>query len=902
MYPTTLIRSSSFASLLPVHPIRSALLLAAVTLMHHSHLAAQNLHPAELRRQIDAGERTPQPPAATAPGAAAPHSAPTTTAGPAAKPTEPPASLPAVVRTPTPGYRLPASNIVRIVDAAPTPTVSLSPTRQHLLLLQRDALPPIADLAAPMLRLAGERINPSTNGPHGPRRLTGFTLQAIPSGPQRPIALPKDANLSAPLWSPDGQRFAFTRTLDSGIELWVGDVTSASAKPISAPRLSAITPGAFRWMPDSKSLLVRLVPEGRGPLPPRPVVPAGPVIQVADGRRAPLRTFQDMLKDEPDALLFEHLATAQLTLINADTGAATKLGAPAIFADSSVSPDGRFILVSRITRPFSYQTGWGRFPEIIEVWDAASAAVVREIARQPLRELIPIEGVETGPRDVEWRETAPATLVWAEALDGGNPRTKAPHRDRLLALDAPFTDQPREWYKTQHRFTGLSWLQSGDRAVISDYDRDRRWTRTVLLDLAKPDAVKTLVDRSVNDRYNDPGTPLTTLTPAGRSVVRVDANRLLMRGPGASPEGDRPFLDTLDLDTLKSTRIWQSTGNQYESVVDVLGPVEHAEITANKSARLLTSRESPSDPPNFFLVNFADGQRTAVTNFPDPTPELRSIKKQILTYQRKDGTPLSATLYLPPDYREGDKLPLILWAYPREVSDAATAGQVAGSPHRFVRFGGTSHLFLLLAGYAIMDEAAMPVVGDPETMNDTFVQQIIDNAQAAIDKAASLGVADPTRVGVAGHSYGAFMTANLLAHAPPGMFRAGVARSGAYNRTLTPFGFQAERRTYWEAPDIYNKLSPFTYADRIKTPCLLIHGEIDNNPGTFPMQSERLFQAIRGTGGTARLVMLPFESHGYIARESTLHTLAEMIDWFDTFVKPDQPIVRTSASEASSAR
>lgn len=131
------------------------------------------------------------------------------------------------------------------------------------------------------------------------------------------------------------------------------------------------------------------------------------------------------------------------------------------------------------------------------------------------------------------------------------------------------------------------------------------------------------------------------------------------------------------------------------------------------------------------------------------------------------------------------------------------------------------------------------------------------------------------------------MTANLLAHSD--LFRAGIARSGAYNRTLTPFGFQSERRTFWEAPEMYAKVSPFWYADKIKEPILLIHGEADNNQGTFPIQSERMFAAIRGNGGTARLVMLPLEAHGYAAKESTEHTLFEMVQWFDKWVKNAKP-------------
>jgi dipeptidyl aminopeptidase/acylaminoacyl peptidase len=277
----------------------------------------------------------------------------------------------------------------------------------------------------------------------------------------------------------------------------------------------------------------------------------------------------------------------------------------------------------------------------------------------------------------------------------------------------------------------------------------------------------------------------------------------------------------------------------------------------------------------------------ALTRFADPTPQIRGIKQELLTYERADGVKLSGTLYLPADHVEGTKLPLFVWAYPLEYTDPATAGQNTNATTRALRIRGASHLALVLAGYAVLDNATMPVVGDPETMNDTFVEQIVASAQAAIDACVARGVADPDHVGVGGHSYGAFMTANLLAHCD--LFRAGIARSGAYNRTLTPFGFQSERRTIWQARDTYVTLSPFFVADRIDEPLLMIHGEKDSNTGTFPIQSERLYQAVKGNGGAARLVMLPGEDHGYQARESVLHTVAEMLDWCERHVRSERP-------------
>jgi dipeptidyl aminopeptidase/acylaminoacyl peptidase len=373
--------------------------------------------------------------------------------------------------------------------------------------------------------------------------------------------------------------------------------------------------------------------------------------------------------------------------------------------------------------------------------------------------------------------------------------------------------------------------------------------------------------------------------PNGFSVIRQNGDDILFTGAGSSPEGDRPFLRQMNLKTLKTDEIFRSGTEFYESV---------AAVQSDNGTQFITRRESVSEPPNLRLRQVCQPNTEClavfdrqITAFADPTPQLRGIKKQLVRYKRADGIDLSFTLYLPPNYKEGTKLPTVVWAYPLSFTDAQTAGQVTGSTNRFTQIGGSSHLFFLLQGYAVLDDATMPIVGAPETKNDTFIKQIVDAAQAAIDKGVAMGVVDRDRVGVGGHSYGAFMTANLLAHSD--LFRAGIARSGAYNRTLTPFGFQDERRTFWEAKEIYQNVSPFFFANKINEPVLLIHGEADNNQGTFPIQSERLFAAIQGNGGSARLVMLPLESHGYAAKESIEHTLYEQIVWFDKYVKNAKP-------------
>jgi len=773
------------------------------------------------------------------------------------------------------GYRLPPPEVVELVDAPPPPSVSLSPDGQWMLIVRRSAMPGIEDLARRMLRLAGMRIDPVANSRFSTSFIQSVALRPTEGGPEIAVPVPAQAKIADVDWSHRSDVFSLTLVDDGGSSLWVV-ATDAPDRPRMLVRDYHRVMFRSTWLPDGQSLICGVVPGDRGAEPADSGVPSGPNIQESEGVESPTRTYQDLLSNPHDEALLDYYGTAQLRWVSLD-GQARDIGSPALFSSVSLSPDGQYLLVSLVKRPYSYLQPLGSFPHEIQVWNLQGQSVY-QLADVPMAENIPIEGVRTGPRSVDWRSNEDATLVWVEALDGGDPRVEVSARDRLRALSAPFVGEPETWLEVEHRYSGLTEFDDPSLLVVSDYDRDRRWVRTLLHDRRRPDAPPVvLMDRSLRDRYGDPGSLIMRRLDNGQSVVRQDGDWVYRSGAGASPVGNLPFLDRQNLKTLESERLWHCEEGFYESVVRVLDSGHEALPT------VITVRESTDLPPNYQLRDLASGQRVALTEFPDPTPQIRGIQKQLVKYQRADGVPLSATLYLPADYQAGTRLPLFVWAYPREFNDAATAGQVTDSPWRFTRIQGSSHLTLVTQGYAVMDSATMPVIGDPETMNDTFVEQIVAAAKAAIDHADSLGVADPERVGVGGHSYGAFMTANLLAHCD--LFRAGVARSGAYNRTLTPFGFQSERRKFWDAKEIYLNLSPFMQADRIKQPILLIHGEVDNNSGTFPMQSQRLYQAIKGNGGTARLVMLPHESHGYQARESVLHTQYETIEWLDRYVK-----------------
>ncbi|HQZ95396.1 MAG TPA: prolyl oligopeptidase family serine peptidase [Pyrinomonadaceae bacterium] len=787
-------------------------------------------------------------------------------------------------------YIKPPKEIMDVLDAPVIPSTSISPTRDKIALLEPLRYPPISELAQPMLRIAGLRINPNTNGQHRQPYSVSLTLRNVADGKETKVAVPAGAQLISASWAPDGKHIAVGNVTPTGVELWIVDTATAKATKVNGVKINTAF-GGFGWE-DSKTISAQLVPSKRAPAPAyQNLIPSEPNIQETSGRASAIATVQDLLKTPNDERLFEYYCTSQIALIDIG-GKVREIGPPALYDSASFSPDGKYILVSRIERPFSYLFPYSRFPKKVEIWDS-TGKMVSLVASVPLQDSVPSGGVQTGPRGYSWVPVEPATLMWNEALDGGNPKTKVAFRDKLMKFSAPFTGTATEVLKTEHRAQGRQFGEKDGLMWFGDFNRDTATRRAFVTDYRNPVNVKKIVDLNVNDRYNDIGSPVMKQLPNGNNVIRQNGDEVFLTGTGASPQGDRPFFRRMNLKTGKIDEIWRAGTEEYETFAGMID---------DNGMSFFTRKESISEPPNIFQRQACPAGQICtalaykqITDFKDPAPQLRGIKKQYVQYKRADGTPLSFTLYLPPGYKEGTRLPAVVWAYPESFTDGSLAGQVSGSTNRFTQIGGISHLFLLLQGYAVLDNVSMPIVGTPETKNDTFVKQIVDSAKAAIDKAVEMGVVDRDRIGVGGHSYGAFMTANLLAHSD--LFRAGIARSGAYNRTLTPFGFQDETRNFWEATKIYEDVSPFYFANKINEPILMIHGEADNNQGTFPIQSERLFAAISGLGGTARLVMLPLESHGYAAKESTEHTLYEMVQWMDKYVKNARP--RSAASSTS---
>ncbi len=778
-------------------------------------------------------------------------------------------------------YQTPAKIIADLVQKPPTPAATLSFDKKHMLLCDLPTLPTIADISQPELRLAGFRINPKTTGESKPTYYTGLSYldMSNPGAKLEPIrGLPQPAKIKHMSWSADCKTVAFTILEDDAYRLWKLDIPSRQASKLIDAPLNAFVGSPIDWASDG-TLYVRLLPDERGSLPEKVSVPRGPLVQENDGKKRPARTQPDTLKNAHDEALFDYYLKSQIAHVFLD-GRVEKIGSADNYSGINPSPDAKHLLAITVHKPYSYKVTMERFPHRIEVWDT-KGNVEKLLADNPLMEEVPIDfnAVPNCPRSFDWRSDTDATVTWVEARDGGDPKVKAEIRDEVLALAAPFTAKPTAIAHTALRYSGITW-GDGQLALLREWWWNDRRTKTSMFspdDPKKP--VRVVWDRSYEDRYSDPGRPDTRVNSRRQSVLHVTARgEFILTGDGASPEGDRPFLDLFDIKTFKTKRLWRSEAPYYEYAATMLN---------DEGTRFLSRRESVSEQPQYFIRDLNKNSLTQVTRFPNPNPDISGrIEKKLVRYKRADGVDLSGILYTPPGFEAGKSkpIPMLMWVYPSEFKTKSAASQVQDSPYRFVRLSHFGPAFALLMGFSVLDDPAMPIVGEGKIEpNDTYVEQLVSDATAAVDEVVKLGVADRDRIAIAGHSYGAFTAANLLAHT--NLFRAGIARSGAFNRTLTPFGFQSEERAFWDAKDTYVKMSPFTHADKIDEPLLLIHGENDDNSGTYPVQSERLFEAMKGLGGRVRWVVLPNETHGYRARESVLHTLKEMADWLNKYVE-----------------
>lgn len=774
-------------------------------------------------------------------------------------------------------YQLPPKTIMDLALAKPTPAVSIDSKGEWMLLIERNTYPTVEELGQPEVRVAGLRINPANFSLSRQNYINNFTLKNIASGKEYKISgLPANLLANAVSWSNNEKKIAFTHSTGSQVDLYVIDVATQKAMKVNKTALNVVLGSAFSWL-DDNTLLYKTATKSPAAMPKRPITPKGPTVQESYGSAAPRPTFQDMIKSPYDEQLFEFFGTAQL--VKNVNGVETKINQPAIYVSVSASPDKKYLLIRTINKPFSYTVPAFGFNAIVNIHDA-SGKFIKELAKLPSSETAPAgnDNVQNAPRSIEWRDDEAATVVWCKPLDGGLIKNQMEFHDAVYALQAPFTAESKELFKTKLRYAGTRWGNSSF-AIVQEVLRGKAMTKMYKVNPSTGES-ELLQERSLNDAYSNIGNPVTEKNSYGRDVVIPHDGKLLMNNTtGASAKGDLPFLSSFDLTTKKNEIIWRCNEDAYEMVIDVLN---------RNNLTILTRKESQTEVPNYWIkslrLKIADRQ---VTAFMNPYPQLEGITKEKISFKRADGVDLTGDLYLPKGYdpKKDKPLPVLIWAYPREFTNASDAAQVRGSKNMFTRIGWGGPIFWVTQGYAILDNAEMPIVStSPDKKpNDNFVEQLKLNARAAIDKLAAMGVGDSTRVGIGGHSYGAFMTANLLAHT--NWFKAGIARSGAYNRTLTPFSFQNEDRTYWQLPQLYFDMSPFSFAHQLKTPILLVHGDTDDNTGTYPIQSERMFAALKGNGANVRYVSLPYEAHGYRGKENILHLLWEEHTWLEKYVK-----------------
>ncbi len=773
-------------------------------------------------------------------------------------------------------YQKPSKEILDLVDVTRAPSTYVDDEQENMILLFRENYKSIDELSKEEMRLAGLRIDPKTNIGSRVTYFNNIKIQRVGTDQELNVkGLPNKPRLANFSWSPNQKYLAFTHTTSTQVELWLLDVKKLSTKRLSKKAINANLGDAINWNADSKSILIKAIPADRQALIDASVaIPSGPTISVSDGKKAQNRTYQDLLKDKNDEFNFEQLARSELYTVSLKKKSKKFLPA-GMYGNVNVSPAGDYVMIQEFKRPFSYLVPYRRFPHDINLY-SRKGKLAHNAVKVPLIEDLPqgFMAVRTGPRKLQWRNDQPNTLVYVEALDSGDPEKEVSHRDKVMQLAAPFKGEATELLKTEDRFYRMLW-KDDSTAIAMDYWWNTRHTKTYLFSPDHSLEPKILSERNYQDRYNDPGSFVTRKNNYSRDVLVVENDNVFLLGEGFTAKGQFPFLDKLNLETLKSARVYQS------EYTDKLEDLYDFNLEHN---RLLVRVESKNEYPNYYFRDLKDNTLTALTDFVNPFVGLQNVKKEVITYQRDDGLDLTGTLYLPTNYEEGKRYPMILWAYPEEFKDKSSAGQNTQNSNQFIYPWYGSPIYWVTKGYVVLDDASFPIVGEGDKEpNDTFRTQLVANAKAAIDALDNKGLIDRDRVAVGGHSYGAFMVANLLSHSE--LFAAGIARSGAYNRTLTPFGFQSEERHYWDAPEVYYKMSPFMHADKMKTPLLLIHGEADNNSGTYPMQSERYFNALKGLGAITRLVMLPKESHGYRAKESVLHTIWEQDQWLEKYVK-----------------
>lgn len=779
-------------------------------------------------------------------------------------------------------YQKPSQEILELADFERAPSISMDSKLDYMLLTYRSTYKTLMDLNVNEMKLAGLRIDVNTNISSTVTYITNLKVRKVKDTQEVQVkGLPTNPRITNITWSPDQSKIAFTNTIENGVELWVLDVKTAQATKLTEANLNANLGNPITWYKDGESILINQIPANRPSLiDTSKNIPTGPIVSVSEGVVSQNRTYQDLLKNKADETNFETLVTSELYKVDLKGNKSLVMKGD-MFVGTSFSPDGEYLMLTTLQKPFSYLVALNRFPMKSVVY-TKEGKEVKEVNDIPLNEVMPkgFMAVREGKRNMGWRADKPATLYFVEALDGGDPANEVAYRDEVFNWEAPFNNAPTSIVKLTQRYGGITW-GNDNLALVSDQWYDTRNVRTFMINpsTSNENPIK-IEDRNSQDVYSDPGNFELKRNEYGRYVLAIDDNKMYLIGSGYTAKGQFPFIDEFDIKTKNKKRLYQSNYTDKKESIQSIEDI--------KKGLVLVSIQSPTEYPNYYFRNIKKkNDLKAITHFKNPFESLNGVYKEVITYKREDGLELSGTLYLPKGYdrkKKAEKLPLLIWAYPREFKDKNSASQVTNNPNEFTFPYYGSFVYWVSKGYAVLDDASFPIVGEgTEEPNDTYVQQLVANGKAAIDAVDKLGFIDRKRVGVGGHSYGAFMTANLLTYSD--LFAVGIARSGAYNRTLTPFGFQSEQRNYWEVPEVYNTMSPFMNAEKMKTPMLLVHGEADNNPGTFTLQTERYFQALKGLGAPVRMVILPKESHSYVAKENILHLLWEQDQFLEKHLK-----------------
>lgn len=839
------------------------------------------------------------------------------------------------------GYLKPPAVVEKIVTANRGAVVAFtnpSPDRKWFMKLESEGLPTIVDFAKGHIYLGGLQVDTmafrarslTTRGSHS------ITIINPENGATRTIPAPEGVDISGATWSPDGKSIGYVGSSAKATHLYLMDVASGRSNQLTKAPLNAVHVTGFSFSKDGSKVVAVLVPQPFKAAPKPPAVATTPLIRFTDGKVAKERIHASLLETPYDKELLEFYSTGQLAVIDVRSRAVKNIGAPAMIRAVNASQDAQHFRVTLLDKPFSYIVPTSSFGTTEQLWDATGKSLLT-IARRPLREGEPdsaaVAAVDTAAANAAlmdsvmrdknilgWNPLGPGMLVvirdlkadsiaaaaasarggrgagrgaGAQSGRGGQGGPPATGPSKLAIWMPPFgaTDL-KEVYASSGRIGSATFTPDGKTLFLGVGNQNFAMR---LADTTKhfvlQNATVSAAGGGRGGRGGGPGgggrggqpNPLagTVVTRDGLVAIASDNRTVFVSGtkqPGANWEKEGPvsWVDKLDIESGTRSRIFESAPGATETVVAALD---------DDYTRVILSRESPTEVPQSYLFDLKSNTKTKLTNNVDPTPEVSQAIRKRLWATRPDGVRFVVDVTLPKDYREGTRLPGIIWFYPTEVStqEAYDEGRQSTNINRYPTVSPRSAEIWTTQGYVVIQPQAIPVFGPQGSMNDNYVNELRDGLYAVINAVVDAGYLDRERIGLWGHSYGAFSTVNAMVNTK--WFKAGIAGDGMYNRSLTPFGFQRESRDFWQAQDVYLNMSPFFKADKLSGALLMYHQTEDQNVGTALISSIRMQHALQGLGKTSALFMYPYEDHGPATRETDLDQWARFIAWFDIYVK-----------------